>query len=567
MPKPYVFPRYIRAPSPAPESFPGDRVQLYKWLAPRLLGTDEYELDWPQITCITAERMLHPRLDEITQLLQFENIPDNQSALDIIDIANNQYHSLNDIFLYQVAKAIRGRLKTAEHRKIAILLPLLPADGSVFWHSMPSVHGRSIDTVSTFVLANDGRSWPSGYLSPRDQSAYRSIAAGQTPNLLEMLRARTVTQIGHYDLGRTDRPSCATYFFDTEAAENEIGELTIRWARENGITGARFTLISYGRHNAATRFHRAISGAATELGCGFHPIKASDPMPSSSDINGLAVLVLNVVDKGLAFRRVVNSLRAQGVSMAPKALTVLLTCPGARFGRRYPELGFLCDSFERKIVPRRECPQCRLGLTHTPRVSDRYLPIRAIDIWQILLNCKWNQETFGPLGRHFLRYAPDMAEVFDRHGDWFAYKIGELLRSVGMDRDIVFVSPEEPHVERLIRRLGIIMQNRQVAVMVPRAVLNSPDLDHYLEQHSGDDWYMQLSYLCDKNANIVLIDEFSRSFSTARELIRLLEHQVFGLSHKAYIPVLDFAPESVRRPPFTYPLYRLPYLGTSDIRA
>jgi hypothetical protein len=131
----------------------------------------------------------------------------------------------------------------------------------------------------------------------------------------------------------------------------------------------------------------------------------------------------------------------------------------------------------------------------------------------------------------------------------------------------VFICPEEPHVQELIKRLGIIMQNRQVAVMIPRAVLDSSDLDHYLSQHDMADWYMQLRYLRDKNANIVIVDEFSRSFSTARDVIRLLRHKDFDLAHKAYIPVLDFVPETIPRPPFTYPLYRLPYMGTSDARA
>ena len=163
-----------------------------------------------------------------------------------------------------------------------------------------------------------------------------------------------------------------------------------------------------------------------------------------------------------------------------------------------------------------------------------------------------------------MRYAPDMAEVFERYGDWFAFKVGELLRSLGMDRDLVFICPDEPHVEGLIRRLGIIMQNRQVAVLIPRTVLDNFDHERNLQHHGTDDWYMQLSYLKDRKANIVLIDEFSRSFSTARDIIRLLEHRELRLRHKAYIPVLDLAAENVRRPPLTYPLYRVPYLGARN---
>ena len=133
-----------------------------------------------------------------------------------------------------------------------------------------------------------------------------------------------------------------------------------------------------------------------------------------------------------------------------------------------------------------------------------------------------------------------------------------------MERDLVFICPDEPHVERLISRLGTIMQNRQVAVLIPRLVLDNFDPERDLEHYDASDWHTQLSYLRDKKANIVLVDEFSRSFSTARDIIRLLEHRELRLRHRAYIPVLDLAPQSVRRPPLTYPLYRLPYLGTRD---
>jgi hypothetical protein len=559
--RPRVLVRYIRAPSPAPESFPGGRSRLYRWLALKLLETEDCDFGWPESKCITAEQMLHPRIEDIENVIQFKDNSNDKTNLEIIDIANNHYHPLNDILLYQIATVLRHRIGVASRRTVVILLPLLPAESSVFWSSMPSTGIGPGDAISTFVIANDGRSWPSGHLAPDDCAEYRSIAASQAPDLVEMLRARTVTQVGHYDLGATDRPRCAMEFFDTEAAELEMGELAIRWAKENHLIGPRFTLISYGRRGAAARFHRAMSGAATALNCGFQSVTASDAMPSSEDIRGTAVLVFNVVDSGLAFRRVVNNLRANGVRVASKALTVLKTEPKVYFGRRYPELTSLCDGFERKVYSRKECPQCRLGLAYTPRSSDRYLPVRAIDIWRILLACRWNHETFGPVGRPFMRYAPDMADVFERYGDWFAYKVGELLRSLGMERDLVFICPDEPHVERLIRKLGIIMQNRQVAVLIPRSVLDNFDLDRDLDNREGNDWYTQLSYLRNRKANIVLIDEFSRSFSTANDIIRLLEHGQLGLRHSAYIPVLDLAPESVRRPPLTYPLYRLPVLG------
>jgi hypothetical protein len=312
------------------------------------------------------------------------------------------------------------------------------------------------------------------------------------------------------------------------------------------------------------RFHRAMLGAATELGCGFDAVTASDPMPSSREIQGKVVLLFNVVDTGLAFRRAVDGLKANGVSVAPKALTVLRTHPEMHFGKRYPHLDSLCSSFQREVVPRRDCAQCRLGLAYTPRASNRYLPIRAVDMWRILLDCRWKEESFGPQGRAFMRYAPDMADVFDRYGDWFAYKVGELLRTLGMARDIVFVCPDEPHIATLIRRLGMIMQNRQVAVLIPRAALNRSNFDDDFIEYASEDWYMQLSYLSGRSANIVLIDEFSRSFSTAADIIRLLDCRIFGLKHRAYIPVLDLAPEGTRRPAFTYPLYRLSYLGADD---
>lgn len=560
-----VLPGYILAPRPAPEPFPLGRADLYYWLASWVLKTEDYRFaSSPRTRCISAEQMIHPRQEDILELLPVPERRGDNIDLEIVDIANNLYHPLSDMFLYHVARAVHEHVSTDPNRRIVILLPLLPADGSIFWHSMPETEVLSDGSHRTMVLANDGRSWPSGCLVAPDIDEYRAMVASPEPDLKAMLKARTVTQIGHHDLGATDGPRCATHFFDTEAAEYEMCELAIRWARRNHFTGQRFTLISYGRRGAAGRFHRAISGAAATLGCGFRSVSANSPVLSTQGIEGSVVLIFNVIDSGLAFRRVVHSLQEQAIPLAPKALTILKTNPKTKFGRRYPALEVLCESFQREAVPRKDCHQCRLGLAHTPRSNDRYLPVRAIDIWQILLECEWDQEMFGPVGREFLRYAPNMAQVFERYGDWFAYKIGELLRSLGIERDIVFVCPEEPHIERLIERLGIIMQNRQVSILVPRSIINSPDLTHDLLKYQADDWHIQLSYLRGKNANIVLIDEFSRSFTTAKDIIRLIEHEQLGLRHKAYIPILDLAPNEIRRPPLTYPLYRLPYVGTDS---
>jgi hypothetical protein len=202
-------------------------------------------------------------------------------------------------------------------------------------------------------------------------------------------------------------------------------------------------------------------------------------------------------------------------------------------------------------------------LPRTDPKVEAQIGIRSVDMWRIFLRCRWNQEKFGPRNRRaLLSYMPDMGDVFDNYGDWIAYKVGEILKGLDVQQDVVLVSPEEPNIERLITSIGVLMQNRQVAVQIPRSVLNSTNLDRSLRGAEDKAWHRQLRHLGQRGyENVVMIDEFTISYATARSMVRLLQRSEFGIEPRAYIPIVDFSVDDGMDSPPTYPLYHIPHPG------
>ena len=562
MHEPNVFPRFVRAPRAAPEAVGGDRHDLYVWLAQKLIDSRQVRVERQTNSIYVTTEQMKTEPSAIWRLLELPPDLAGRPTLAIIDLSTNPYHLLRDIFLHHVADLSRSWLQGSATRKVLILLPLLPPLSSIFWS--PIMSGRDLDRqLRLVVLGNDGSSWPTelGKASLLEYSRHQSRSAS---DLKEMLEARIVRKVGHYDLGPTEDPYCADYFFETDAAEHEIGELVRQWAEERirpRVQGGDFTLISHG--NQSERFHAAVAGAAAAMNCRFVAMSGNYPLTDEDRVEGEGALVLNVVHTGRTYSAVVESLRLQGLRLAPEALTVMTTDPHLQLSNDLPALHSLCHRNRNKIS-RMECQQCEIGLPPAdPKNEEAQIGIRAIDMWRMLLRCQWNEEKFGPRGkRPFFGYMPDMGDVFKNYGDWIAFKVAELFRGLGVHQDVVLVCPEEPRIERLIARLGVLMQNRQVAVQIPRAVLNSKDLDRALRDTADNAWHRQLRHLGRRGYdNVVMIDEFVISYSTARSTVRLLQRSEFGIEPRAYIPIIDFSVGGGMASPPTYPLYRLPHPG------
>jgi hypothetical protein len=566
MPDFRVFPYYIRVSRPIPESVPNERYDLYTWLARKLSGRQHVRIERRRDSVyLTSEQMRKDSPKDIWGLLGDAPDPAGRPSLVILDIATNSYNLFRQGFLQTIGEISLRWLQGNAQRRILILIPALPPKSSIFWHRDMTDAGDTELSSRLTVLANDGTSG-SNWLGTADRHHYRSLQLASqgdlsTSDLRKRLEARIVRKIGHYSLTLGGNPHCARYFYDIDAAKQEIGDLIIKWAEENirpTVSDGRFTLVSHGKNSP--KFHEAVAGAALALDCPMVPLEQPEPPYGLERIDGAAALVLNVVHTGGTFQQISNHLREQRVTLAPEALTVLKTDPRLSIEGDYPALYSLCDSFPRQKISQAECHQCLIHLGHTSPDEDQ-VTFRSIDMWDMLIKYEWKQEKFGPRSqRRLLSYLPDMGRIFDTYGSWIAHKIGRLLERIDLPSDVVFVCPKEEHIERLVTQLGILRQNRQVTVQIPRPVLDSTNLDRTLPKTEDEEWHRQLRHLKGReNDNVVIIDEFVLSYSTVRSMINILGREEFQIKPRVYIPVIDFSVDGGIHGLETYPLYRLPH--------
>jgi hypothetical protein len=561
-----AYARYVTVGRPAPDQVPPDRLSFYRWLVLALSSRTRCRVKAKDLYVTTGEMKTNPAIirtvldDDISE-------GDDQASVMLIDLAVNPYHLFRDIFLFHVMDTAQRWLASRSRQIVIILLPGpgLPPPASMFWSALRDpVTTRNSERL--LVIANDGTMWPDRTARQVTSSEYVRQRNKSTKPLTEQLELRVISKPGHYSLGTPEDPHCARYFFETEQAEHEIGELVIDWV-ENTLRpalppGERLTLVSQAKQSES--FHDAIAGAATSLGCSF--MKLDDAFLEIDNPGEMAfpawgpgwvAPVFHAVNSGATFRAVVGRLRSLGAKVTTEALTVMVTGGELSVDADGVRLRALCGPYSRGRVSQDNCVQCSLNLPHTPAKREEQIGIRAFDMWEICFESGWGKEQFGAPPKQRYPHLPDLGQVFSRHGNWIAYKVYYLLKTLGADGELAFVCPAEANVEELVLHLGILLQNHQVTIRVPPPVIRGRNWAREVSQREDEDWHRQLRHLKRQHfPTAVIIDEIAGSKTTAEGLVRLLRS--FDLEPFAYIPIIDFSPDRPLRGVPTYPLYRIP---------
>jgi hypothetical protein len=558
-----IVPLVVTLGKPATEEVSKGRLALFRWLG-RQITKEVCVLEPPRGTIYVDFNQLQFEPEVIRKQIAKINLNRRHSrAIVLLDLSQNQYGILSDPFLYHVALESRDIVAQGKERFVAILLPDLPADGSIFW--LP-FHDTALGPLSDriVVISNTGEHrWLIGERQLRKTFAKeygkrQNDLAGYTM-MGDQFRSKIVRKVGHFELVREGESECARYFFDASMAIEELSHLLQdRFQAIARQADEQLCVLAHDDERSPWLVQSAML-ATDALDIQVIPLPPLSEIASKHISPNLSVLCVGVASTGATFRLLIRRLSELGARLAPRAVAAIgtrLMCSSEDGSVRLESL----VDMDNQSVSRSECIQCRLGLPYSNPMHEEYLQLRAFDLWDMIQSYEWKEEEYGPAGARLFRETPDLERVFKAHGGWLAYKIDVLLANLGVRNEVVVVCPDEGIINELVAMLRPRFKQRLVAVQVPRPVLDSitdgerlPSID---EAHE-EGWRRQLRHLAKENsAQVVLLDEFNASGDTARAMYSLLGS--FGIRPIAYVPVINRKPSfSLGTVPVTS-LYDLP---------
>ena len=473
----------------------------------------------------------------------------------IIDTSANQYYLLREPVLFHLAKAAVTACSRKYSRILAIILPELPAESSLFWRPLEAAFGLPIIVLSMGgehrVLMPD--------LAPDDPRLFMSMSVEFTARLsLESqaeVERRLVRRVGHFERPTSGDPVCSRYFWDGSYAVPGISRLIagrIIEAVENGEM-AEPELVAIHSPMSPWLLKVAMT-VADHLDLQDNPIiDVSRGFPEglkSSQLLQHVVLITDLVDTGNAAEEALRVLLDHGAEVEPVIFAAMSR--GTTGVVECHENTYLVSHLF-KVDPHSflqvNCPMCKLGIPHDSSTEESYYQIRAYDMWEMLLGHEWREESPVPPGAVKLQSAPDLKVVFEEYGDWIALKLRERLtslKSLGVGEDVTVVCPDEPNVLVLVDRLRTLYDHRLTVVAIPREAIGK-DVQTVRrlgrvarDRRDSSVWYTQLEHLAEKRIGVVVIDEFNASGGTVRGLMKLLKDSHIHVI--AYLPFWDRAP-------------------------
>lgn len=534
----------IRLGRATDESVEPARRDLHLWLAASLGSRPTPQALEPRIATLSFQDV-HTQAASINDLIApAETLPEDETV--VFDLSATSYGLLREPLLAHVARAAAKTARNAP-RTVVILMTRKPNEGSsLLWDPLKALE----DAAGTIVLV-DGKGAtrqfgrrlriPDGF---REEYAQRQ--AGLTIPTRQRFEEKLVRRLGHFDAAPLrGAQRCGRFFYDASKCVDEVADLLAENVRSvvdlERLTNA--TLIIAPGH--ATWMEEAGLLCAGRLG--MRSVVLPDPVPSdmppavSETCN---VVALGVVNTGRSLGRVLTALERWGgpVVHAVAALTARWPVP---VGDRDLSADAL-RTIALEEVARDDCPQCAIGrpFSHYDAAKEPLVSVTAYDFWSMALRAPWEEETYGPSGTPRFERTPSLDEVFDKYGDWIASVYDRLLDGLGLSNEVVVISPDEPAVGQLVKRLRARFEARLVPIAIPREVLDDAKAYRHCDTQPtvaerAPGWQEQLRGLESGTAQVVTIDEFSASGSTQAAMARILE--AHGIRVEAHLPFVDRA--------------------------
>lgn len=546
------------------EPVPSVRQGFYTWMGKQLRPARKVKLCGPAQSKSLSFEEVQRDAACVRNLLLGEQIR-GKDVVAIVDLSATPYDLLREPFLLYVGETARELARGAGRTVVVALPGRAPASSSLLWVGLEG-DGAELDG-SILVLDQAGRAETVGGEAgvPGGLAGeYQNRTAALDVTINDRLRAKLLRRLGHFDLAELGGKEgiCSHYLYDAENCVDELATLIERrFSSTRKARRSEYMLVPCSSRSDWLTEAAMLAGDRAGVPVGKWPARLTRRTPKELKGHGL-ILLFDIVRSGATARAAVE--RASGWD------GVRVASAFAAIGPRQPigplPGGTKLSVAERKTlerIPRENCPQCELGLDFTPPERGReHHQLRAFDLWSMLLDVDWTEEPYGPDNAELFKSSPDFGAVFKKYGDFLAYRY-ELALAAFDDSEIIVVSPDEPAVGELLRRLKARFDDRLVVIAIPRKpILESVRRDgselnvkELLKKHRAKPWARQLVNVRERDEAVVMIDEFNASGVTARAMANLLRGAHVRVD--GFLPVVDRKPE-VNLGVGISPLYEIP---------
>jgi len=484
----------------------------------------------------------------------------NAKSFDVllIDFSNNAFDLLRDPILMQLANVFAQLSGTGICSTFILLLPRLPANELASIQHFNATAQRQPHS-RLVVIGNNGDSlWlpKSGKVSSL-KPRYTKLLQSLEVEVAERFKSKIVKRMGHFVRARHEG-GCRLYSYTADNCDKELLQLLKNWWAQ---TKPKPNAILYDSSSNESLI-QAIIALCTSKMMQFYRVQDVFTIPEEARKaaeHPVATLVVDVVETGATLVKQITKLKEMNINLGREIVAAIAK------GSNRQKLGeFKISSFaSTEAEPYSEsCVQCQLGLPHMSDLIESFDALRSFDFWYMAHEVGWEPESDVPVtvGEGY-KMVPKFTEMLMNHGDWIAYKMEMLCKTLTYPENIFVIHPEEDGARAVSQNLRLRFDGKLNVVEIPRpAIEKAQAINNSWEPiiaklGSRVRWIEELKTLT--NASALITDIFNASGSTFRSLSALLK--LFHIQIFCYFPFVDrdFGAENSYKYDVTkYSLYR-----------
>ena len=386
----------------------------------------------------------------------------------LIDFSNNEL--VRDPILMQLSDTLASLSGTGVCSNFILLLPELPPNESASSQQFQATSKKQPNS-RLVVIANNGDSFwlpkkgKVSSLGPRYLKHLQDLEG----DVGQRFAKKIVKRLGHFKRAKYGR-GCRFYSYTADNCEEEISQLLKNWWVK--ISPKPDAFLYDTRSNEPLT--QAIKALCTAKRLPFYRVDDLFMLPDQSQKaakHKSATLVVDVVETGATISRRITKLKELKININKEIVAAISK------GSNRQKLGdFRITSFaSAEPEPESaECIQCKLALPFTSDDIESFTTLRSFDLWFMAQKIGWEPERDVPdnVGQGY-EMVPRFREMLLAHGDWIAYKMEKLYKTLTYPENIFIIHPKEDGAYEVSRNLRLRFGGKLTVVQIPRKAIRA----------------------------------------------------------------------------------------------